>query len=71
MTASSSSGRLLLLFLCPVGFDPKTAWLVSGFSMLATARAKDKFVFSFPKPDAAFQVAPPYRRWAAGRPPYI
>lgn len=42
MTASSSGRLLLLLFLCPVGFDPKTAWLVSGFSTLATARARDK-----------------------------
>lgn len=39
---ASSSRRLMLLFLRPMGLDSKTAWVVSGFSMLLTTRVEEK-----------------------------
>lgn len=50
MTASSS-GCPLLLFLWPTGLAPKTAWVVSGLSMLATKEKKKNpsMFLSFPR----------------------
>lgn len=39
---ASSSRRLMLLFLRPVDLDSKTAWVVSGFSMLVTTRVEEE-----------------------------